>query len=176
MFPFFAFPLYVDIISQSLFFRCSFRHILNQRDVVALEKDLACGKFVSRIAGGGVFSSLHCHAPSGRLDSLSLVLVIWRTSTASSRTRFMNSSKPWTLVSNSLRLGCRLMQLTRILPSMRMPSCSYSQTLTVEFCFVVSKGHCFRHWLAIAIRDPGCSCSCRCKQACDQNCCLVLLL
>lgn len=56
------------------------------------------------------------YAPNGLRVSLSFVLVICLTSTASSRTRFMNSSKPL------------------ILPSMRMESCSYNQTLTEVFC------------------------------------------
>ena len=78
--------------------------------------------------------------PSCLRDSLSFVLVICFTSTASSITRFMNSSKPCETLS-----ACFVSpeheevrgegERTLIFPSILMESCSYNQTLTVEFCF-----------------------------------------
>lgn len=73
--------------------------------------------------------------PRGSLVSSVLVLVIWPTATASSSTRFKNSSKPYLAVSGHPLLLVRpwgLRQaLTLILPSIRIESCSYSHTLTV---------------------------------------------
>lgn len=64
----------------------------------------------------------------------SSVFVACLTSTASSITRFMNSSKPYTgfLAGCDPKLHCRF--YTLILPSIRIASCSNSHIDTVERC------------------------------------------
>lgn len=110
-------PLFPGLVSPSP------RQALDQRHIVALEQDLAChGVSLVRQT---MFASMS-HAPSGRLVSLSLVLVICLTSTASSITRFMNSSKPCkTVLCQQARTESHVQRRhTLILPSMRIASCS----------------------------------------------------
>lgn len=77
-----------DIVSGRL---CR-RRVLDKGDIVALEEDLACRKSQHVRQDGG--EAQRRNIPSGRLVSSLFVLVICFTSTASSMTRFMNSSNP----------------------------------------------------------------------------------
>jgi hypothetical protein len=63
--------------------------------------------------------------PSDLRVSLSFVLVICLTSTASSMTRFMNSSNPCSRQGQQRQMQrSRASSLTRILPSILMDNCS----------------------------------------------------
>lgn len=92
---------------------------LNKGDVVSLEQNLTCTRFSIHASTRYRYSSWF-NSPNSRFWPLTSSAVCpfpgCFTSTASSTTRFMNSSNP------------------RILPSILLPTCSNSQICTVLRC------------------------------------------